>query len=180
MLQITIEGREFFDNDSEEFIETKTRTLQLEHSLISISKWESEWEKPFISDDDKTPEETIDYIRCMTITPNVDPKLYLGLSKDNIDAVNKYIGKKMSATTFYNKKQKTRNKKVVTSEYIYYWMIAYGIPQEYQKWHLSRLLTLINICDNENAPKEKMSRKELAERNRTLNEARRRSLNTKG
>ena len=151
MLTITIPAREMFDDKTQRFLSTKEQTLQLEHSLVSLSKWESKWNKPFLSKDEKTTEETLDYIRCMTITQNVDPDIYNGLTSSNIESINKYIDAPMTATTFHNDNQKGRGREIVTSELIYYWMISHNIPMECQKWHLNRLLTLIRVCNVKNA-----------------------------
>ena len=181
MLQITVPGVELWDEGAQEFIYSKEQTLQLEHSLISLSKWESKWCKAFLSNQSyKTVEETIDYIRCMTITQNVDPNIYNNLSKENIKAVNDYIAAPMTATTFYNDPQKGHSREIITSELIYYWMIALNIPMECQKWHLNRLLTLIRVCNIKNTPPKKMSRREIMNRNAALNAARRKQLNSKG
>lgn len=179
MLKITIPGKEMFNEKTQEFLETKSYTIQLEHSLVSISKWESKWNKPFLSKQEKTVEETIDYIRCMTITQNIDPIVYNGLSEDNIKAINKYIDAPMTATTFPNGTGKINNE-VITSELIYYWMTSMHIPMECQRWHLNRLLTLIRVCDVKNNPPKKMSRRELIQRNASLNAARRAKFNSKG
>jgi hypothetical protein len=179
MLKIAIPAIESYDEVNNEFITSPAQTLCLEHSLVSISKWESKWCKPFLTNDEKTIEETIDYVRCMTITQNVDDKVYNFLTNDNIRQVREYIEASMSATTFSNDK-KTINREIITSEIIYYWMIALNIPFECQKWHLNRLLTLINVCNIKNAPPKKMSKTELARRNSELNMARRNSLHSRG
>ena len=186
MLQIIIPAREaseLWDEKNEEFIPipaTKEQTLQLEHSLLSLSKWESKWCKPFFTKEEKTNEEIIDYIRCMTITTNVKPDVYYCLSKENISEVIKYIDAPMTATTFSKQKHGGINREQVTSELIYYWMIALNIPFECQKWHLNRLLTLIRICEIKNEPPKKMSKGEIMSRNRSLNAARKKRLNTHG
>ena len=186
MLQIIIPAREasdLWDEKNEEFIPipaTKEQTLQLEHSLLSLSKWESKWCKPFFTKEEKTNEEIIDYIRCMTITTNVKPDVYYCLSKENISEVIKYIDAPMTATTFSKQKRGGINREQVTSELIYYWMIALNIPFECQKWHLNRLLTLIRICEIKNEPPKKMSKGEIMSRNRSLNAARKKRLNTRG
>ena len=180
MLVITIPAMELFNEKTQEFIPLKEQTLQLEHSLVSLSKWESKWCKPFLSKDNKTMEETLDYIRCMTITQNVDQSVYSRLSKTNIEDINKYIEAPMTATTFHNDNQKGHGKETVTSELIYYWMIALNIPMECQKWHLNRLLTLIRVCNVKNSPPKKMSRREIMNRNAALNAARRKQFNTNG
>ena len=182
MLHITIPAVELWDEEKEEFITAKKeQTLQLEHSLVSLSKWESKWCKPFLSKENKTYEETIDYIKCMTITQNVNPEVYNRLTNPNIQAVNNYIDAPMTATTFYNNNaQKGRGKETITSELIYYWMISLNIPMECQKWHLNRLLTLIRVCNIKNTPPKKVNKKEVASRYAALNAARRSKLNSKG
>ena len=180
MLKISIPDSEFWDESRQEFIEVKGTTLQLEHSLVSISKWESKWCKPFISKDSKTVEETIDYIKCMTITQNVDPNVYLALTNDNIREINEYIDYPMTATTIRDDKRGSNNGEMITSELIYYWMISLQIPVEFQKWHLNRLLTLIKVCNIKNAPPKKMSNREILSRNASLNAARRKAMNSKG
>lgn len=188
MLKITIPAREWWDENKQEFIYTKEKVLQLEHSLISISKWESKWEKPFLDprpdSPPKTREETLDYIRCMTLNQNVDRDIYRELTNDNIKEVNEYINAKMTATWFSNgdplKKTSSGRMSVITSEVIYAWMVQYGIPAEYQKWHLNHLLTLIRVLNDFNTEPKKMSKGELMRRNASLNAIRRKQLNTKG
>ncbi len=180
MLRITVPPFELFDNASNQFIQVKAQTLQLEHSLVSLSKWEAKWHKPFLSSEEKTTEEILDYIRCMTITQNVEPLVYSGLTSSNMDEISAYINDSNTATWFKDEQKHGRSREVITSEVIYWWMIALNIPPEYQKWHLNRLLTLIRVCNEKNTPPKKMSRKELARHNRSLNEARKRALNTHG
>lgn len=180
MLQIVIPGQEFWDEQKQEFINTKEQVLQLEHSLISLSKWESKWCKVFLSKQEKTQEETIDYIKCMTITPNVDPEVYNHLTRENIKEIEDYIAAPMTATYFSSDNAGKSSREQVTSELIYYWMIALNIPFECQKWHLNRLLTLIKVCNIKNQPPKKMSKREIMSRNAALNAARRQQLNTKG
>ena len=175
MLQITIPSIEVFDETRNEFIVTKEQTIQLEHSLVSISKWESKWAKPFLSKNGKTTEETLDYIKCMTITQNVSNDTYMYLTPKNIEEINKYIDSDMTATTFSND-DKTVNRDIITAEIIYYWMISFTIPFECQKWHLNRLLTLINVCNIKNKPPKKMNKREQASRNTNLNEERKRQM----
>lgn len=179
MLKITVPGLELYDEEKNEFINYKDQTLQLEHSLVSISKWEAKWHKPFLSDEDKTLEEIIDYIKCMTITQNVKSDVYDRLTSDNIQTINDYIQDSMTATTFSDDKN-TGKKEIVTSEIIYYWMVTYNIPMECQKWHLNRLLTLVKVCTIKNSPPKKMSNSEIISRNKALNAARRKKMNTKG
>lgn len=180
MLQIVIPGGEQFDEEKMEFINLGRDTvLQLEHSLVSLSKWESKWQKPFLSSS-KTKEETLDYIRCMTLTQNVKSEVYSRLTIQNLNEINDYINSPMTATTFYDERTGKKNKEIITSELVYYWMIALQIPFECQKWHLNRLLTLIHVCNIKNQPPKKMSKKEIMSRNAALNEARRKQLNSKG
>ena len=181
MLRITIPAKEVWDERQEVFVVVeKEQTLQLEHSLVSLSKWESKWNKPFLSKLEKTDEETIDYIKCMTITQNVDPKLYDRLTSRNIKDVKTYIEAPMTATTFMNEKVSGGVREIVTAELIYYWMIALNIPFECQKWHLNRLLTLIRVCNIKNQPPKKRSKREIMSRNMALNEARKKKLNSRG
>ena len=181
MLRITIPAAESWDEQKEEFIITaKEQTLQLEHSLVSLSKWESKWCKPFLSKEAKTLEETIDYIKCMTITQNVDDSVYDRLTKGNIDAVGEYIEAPMTATTFSGQTKKGGGKSVITSEIIYHWMISFNIPMECQKWHLNRLLTLIRVCEIKNSPPKKMGKRELINKYAELNAARKKQFNSTG
>mgnify|MGYP000488904345 CR=1 FL=1 len=180
MLQLTIPAGEQYDEIKQEFIRTNGCTLQLEHSLVSLSKWESKWCKPFFTKDDKTYEETIDYIRCMTITANVKPEVYYALTNENVTEVTKYINNPMTATSFSNRKRGSISREQITSELIYYWMIALQIPFECQKWHLNRLLTLIKVCNIKNSPPKKRSKRDIMSRNTALNAARRKQLNTRG
>lgn len=181
MLKITIAaGMEMWDEEKEEFIYPKSVTLQLEHSLVSLSKWESRWRKPFLDKKDKTVEETVDYIRCMTMTQNVDPSVYDFVTDEIITQVSDYIDNPMTATWFSKEGGGSPSREVITAEIIYYWMIMHNIPFECQKWHLNRLLTLIRVCNVKNAPPEKLSRRQLAKRNKAINAARRKALNSKG
>ena len=180
MLQITVPALEQWDEENQEFINTKAQTLTLEHSLVSLSKWEAKWHKPFLSTKEKTYEETMDYIKCMTLTQNVDPNVYKALSNENIQAVNKYIEDPMTATTFGEQKKGRKSSETITSELIYYWMISLNIPVEFQKWHLNRLLTLIEVCNRKNEPPKKMGSGDIMKQNAALNAARRKKLNTRG
>lgn len=179
MLEIKIPKRELWDEAKEEFVTTKEQTLQLEHSLVSLSKWESKWCKSFINQKDLTSEEMLDYIKCMTINRNVDPEVYNYLSTSELNKINEYINAPMTATTFSNNK-KGNNREIITSELIYYWMIACNIPFECQKWHINRLLTLIRVCEAKNQAPKKMGKGELMRRNAALNAARRKKLHSRG
>lgn len=177
MLHITIPARELWDERKGEFIYTKPQSLQLEHSLVAIKKWESKWRKPFLlKTENKTDEEMLDYVRCMTITQNVNPDAYLYLTNENIEEIKAYIEAPMTATFFSDNNTSKGNRKVVTAELIYYWMIALNIPFEYQKWHINSLLTLIRVCNAENDKPKKRNPKDMA----ALNAARRKQLQSRG
>ena len=180
MLKLVIPGREVYDEEQQMFFYTESKEIQLEHSLVSISKWESKWHKPFLSKNEKTMEETLDYIRCMTITQNVDPTVYACLTEENYAEVKKYIEDSMTATTFSDDKNRPGSREIVTSELIYYWMISLNVPMECQRWHLSRLLTLIKVCSIKNAPNKKMSKRDIASKYSSLNAARRSKMHTRG
>ena len=181
MLEIIVPGeQEMWDERKQEFVygNTKDVTLRLEHSLISISKWESKWLVPFLNSE-KTGEQLLDYIKCMTLNPTVDPTVYERLTLDNIKKINDYITSPMTATTV-NDKKGTGGREKVTSELIYYWMITCGIPVEFEKWHINRLIMLIRVCVAKNAAPKKMSKSEIMAQNRALNAARKAKLHTKG
>lgn len=180
MLQITIPSIEEWDEEKQEFIYPDEKTLTLEHSLVSLSKWESKWHKPFIHKDDKTSEEFIDYIKCMTLDSNVDSEVYNRLTNENISQINKYINDSMTATFFSDDKRVKKYGEIITAELIYYWMITCGVPFECENWHLNRLLTLIRVCNTMNTPKKKKSIKEIMSRNAAINEARKQKLKTRG
>lgn len=187
MIQITIPANvtdELWDEEKQCFVypeSKKEQTLQLEHSLVSLSKWESKWCKPFFSKKEKSYDETIDYIKCMTLTKNVDPDVYFRLTNENVCQIQEYINAPMTATSFYDDPNGNKGgRETITSELIYYWMIALNIPFECQKWHINRLMTLIRVCQIKNTPPKKRSRQEIMSRNAALNAARRKQLNTKG
>lgn len=186
MLKIVVPAAvigEQYDEAKNEFIPitTKQQTLSLEHSLVSLSKWEARWRKPYLTKEPKTKIEFMDYVRCMTLTQNVDPNVYAVLMTmpKLLAQVSAYIDESMTATTFPKRDHPSSNE-TITSEIIYYWMVSYNIPFECQKWHLSRLLTLINVCNVKNAPQKKMSKRESLARNKALNAARRKRLRTRG
>lgn len=180
MLRITIPSVDLWDEVKQEFTSSKEQTLDLEHSLVSLSKWESKWCTAFLSKKEKTPEQTIDYVKCMTITQGVKPEVYNYLTRENIETINKYIEAPMTATYFTEINNGKNSNEIITSELIYYWMITLNIPFECQKWHLNRLLTLIKVCNIKNAPPKNMSRREILSRNAALNAARKKQFNTKG
>ncbi len=181
MLWIDIPETEMFDEKSGNLIAVSATKIQLEHSLVSLAKWESKWKKPFLGKDDKTTEEIQDYIKCMTITQNVNPLVYTAITPEIIMRVNDYINDSMTATWFNNRENGGRpSRQVITAEIIYYQMIALNIPFECQKWHLNRLLTLIRVCSIKNQPPKKMRKRDQLNRNSQLNAARRKQMNSKG
>lgn len=180
MLTITIPGQELFDEVKMEFINTEDQTLDMEHSLVSLAAWESIWNKPFLSKEQKTREETISYMKCMTLTPNVDPDVYNYVSNDIIEKVNKYIEAPMTATVFSEDKTSKGKSETVTAEIIYYWMVSLTIPPEYRFWHLNQLITLIKVCSIKNSPPKNMSQADVMRENAARNAARRRKYNSRG
>lgn len=182
MLEIEISSVELFDENRQEFIYIKGGKLKLEHSLLSLAKWESKWHKPFFFKGQKSVAETLDYIRCMTINPVSDPRIYDYIDNSVIEKINQYIDDPMTATTFSKTPGDARpyRQEVITAEIIYYWMVALNIPFECQKWHLNRLLTLIKVTNIKSNPEKKMSKKAIRERNAILNAQRRAKLHTKG
>ena len=185
MLKLQIAAKDLWDEATESFIAVKETKLLLEHSLISISNWESKWKKPFLNTN-KTTEEIIDYIRCMTITQGVDPNVYSSITSKDIQTVIEYIKDPYTATTFSDHKKNSQSqgyintKKKITSEEIYYWMIESGVPFECEKWNINRLLTLIRICNIKGQPQKKMGKKEAAAYRTALNNSRRSKMKTKG
>lgn len=181
MLQITIPiGPEGWDEVKEEFVKPEEKTLQLEHSLVSLSKWESKWCKAFLTKKKKTDEEVLDYIKCMTITRNVDPDIYDYLTNKNISEIEEYIEAPMTATVVREMNNGKPNREVVTSELIYYWMLTLGIPFECEKWHINRLLTLIKVCNAKNSKPTKRSQGQIIRDYAAINEANKKKFNTKG
>ena len=172
MLEITIVKPEEYDEKNDLFIKPKVYVLKLEHSLVSLSKWESKWCKPFLTKKPKSAKEWRDYVRCMTTTQNVDPEAYRYLTDDHFKQIDEYMNAPMTATTL-PKDNRSPNRETVTAELIYYWMITFHIPTEYQKWHLNRLLTLINVCSFKNNPPKKKTQSELLAHHRAVNASRR-------
>lgn len=180
MKKIHIQERKLFNPLNNEIITLKEQDIQLEHSLVSISKWEQKWHKPFLGTKEKTQEEIADYIGCMCMTQNVNPEVFKFLSESNLREIEEYIADPMTATTFSDKKNGGSNE-ILTNEIIYWQMITLGIPVEFQKWHLNRLLTLIKVCSIKNNPnKKKLSRSEIIQRNKELNRARRAANHSAG
>lgn len=179
MLPITIPASEEYDANNNTIIEIPGKTIQLEHSLISVSKWESIWHKSFMNTELKG-EELISYVKCMTINSNIPDKVYYGLTQKNLDDIINYIKDPMTATTINNPEKKTKSRDIITSELVYYWMISLQIPMECEKWHFNRLMTLIEVCNIKSETPKKMSKKDIMSRNRQLNAARRAKHNSKG
>ena len=180
MLTIIVPGIEHFNEETQEFMTVDDVVLELEHSLVTLSKWESIYEKPFLGSDEKTEEEVFGYIKAMITTPNIPPEVLDRLTQENLESINTYLDAKRSATWFTEDKSAPRSREVITSELIYYWIISFNIPMECENWHLNRLFTLIRICSVKNAKPKKMSRSEMASRNRELNAQRRAQLGTNG
>jgi hypothetical protein len=180
MLTITVGATGVYDEESGTFGARGGVELQLEHSLVSLSKWESIHEKPFLGVNNKTSEEVLSYVECMILTPNPPEEILLQLSQENIQEINDYIDRKMTATWFSEQPGSPRSREVITAELIYYWMIGFSIPLECETWHLNRLFTLIRICSVKQAKPTKMSRAEMIRRNRELNAQRKAQLGTKG
>lgn len=180
MLTLTIPAGRFFNEQTNEFIYTEEQTLQMEHSLVSLSKWEARWHKPFLSTD-KTDEEIMDYIKIMTITKHVNPLVYSQLSQSHVNQIVDYINNPMTATTFRKDSEGGKNNRIVTAELVYCWMIMLNIPVEFQKWHLNKLMTLIRVCQAENSPNDKKrSQREINSRHAAINNARRQKHAKKG
>lgn len=180
MLRLKIAPTEMWDERKQEFVQTGERELMLEHSLVSLAKWESKWQKPFLDQKPKTGDEMLDYVRCMTITQNVSPETYSRLTTGNMAEIEQYISRPMTATAFSAEQHGNRNGEKTTAELIYYWMVTLSIPFECEKWHLNRLLALIRVCNLKNQPARKKSQRAILQENRALNAARRQRLRTRG
>ncbi len=180
MLRLTIPTTEYYNEATNEFVTVSEQALEMEHSLLSLSKWESKWHKPFLGSDEKTRDELLDYFRCMTVTKNVSPMIYYALTADNIRTLTAYMNDSMTATRFSEASNKKFSHEIITAEIIYYWMIDLGIPLSCENWHLNRLLTLVRVCNEKNAPAKKMSKSERFARNRMLNAERKARLHSRG
>lgn len=180
MLKLSIPERSFWDEQNECFVYTKGGTLTLEHSLLSLSRWESKWKKSFLNEEHKTEEEMRDYIRCMDISSSTNPELYLGIGRKEMQQINDYINDPMTATTFHDQ-QKGRSREIITNEIIYYWMVESGIPFDpCEKWHLNRLMTLIRVINLKQQPAKKMKQSDWLKQRSELNAARRRAMHSHG
>jgi hypothetical protein len=180
VLAIEVPMSEGFNEETKEFVPADVIKLELEHSLVSLSKWESKFEKPFLSTDDKTSEEILFYLKAMTLTPDVPDEVYLKLTMDHIKEIDAYIGAKMTATWFREDVNRGRQREVITAELIYYWMFSSGIDMTCENWHLNRLFTLIKVFSEKNKPSKKMTRAEMAQQQRALNAQRRAQLGSSG
>ena len=181
MLTLVIPGEEFFDQKTSTFVSTEETTIRLEHSLASMSKWESFFEKPFLSTSEKTDEEVLMYVRYMILDEDYPENIFDSLTMANVKEIHKYIDSAQSATTFGEMPNVKKSRgEVITTELIYYFMVSFNIPFECENWHLNRLFSLIKICNIKNSKPPKMSRADIAKRNHELNAQRRAQLNTKG
>lgn len=180
MLTITVSGTESFDETTGKFVIVGGTALELEHSLVSLSKWESIHEKAFLGKEAKTSEEVVSYIKCMVVTSEIPPEVFLELSEDNFKAINDYLNSRMTATYFAETPDGPSSREVVTSDLIYYWMTVFSIPFECEQWHLNRLFTLIRICNIKQEKPKKTNRAQIASRNRDLNEQRKKQHGTTG
>jgi hypothetical protein len=180
MLTITIKGEEIYNEETAEFSTINDVVVDLEHSLVSLSKWESKHKKPFLTTEERTAEEIFDYIECMVLTPGITSEMLLRCDKDVLTEIQEYIDSSQSATTFYERPGRNGRGETITSELVYYWMFSCQIPIECETWHLNRLFTLIRVFNVKNSKQKKMPRHEIARRNQALNEQRRAALGTTG
>jgi hypothetical protein len=180
MLTLLVEGDEYYNEETQEFETQESFVLEFEHSLVSLSKWESKHNKAFLNNRSKTREEIMSYIECMILTPVYPEGIVNRFTNANLETINEYIESKQTATSFGEMPQRKGRTEVITSELIYYWMVAFTIPFECERWHLNRLFALIRICNIKNTKPKKMSRSEVARRNRDLNERRKAELGTSG
>lgn len=183
MLKITVNGPEFYNQETEEFEYPQSFEVELEHSLASVSKWESIHEKPFLDNDAKTREERLSYVQCMSFSREISPEELLVLGSEEMDRIGAYIESKQTATRFAEMPKKPGPIKIITAEVIYYWMVSFNIPFECEHWHLNRLLTLIRVCGSETAkhkPASKSEKRDAMKRMRELNEQRKAQLGTRG
>lgn len=182
MLEIIIPAGEIWDESKQEFRQTKEVKLKLEHSLISISKWEARWKKAYLKEREKTEEEILDYICCMSIGVEITLDMLLMLTAEDIAKIKAYINDPMTATVIKHPPEEGGKPTgdTVTSELIYYWMGSYQIPVQFEKWHLNRLLALIDLYNVKNNPPKKRSMRQITQGYAELNAKRRKALGTKG
>jgi hypothetical protein len=180
MLEIKVGGQELFDEETETFFTDPVIELQLEHSLVSLSKWESKWETPFLDTSKKSTEQVLDYVIQMIVSPEPAPEVLPEIADEALLRINEYINAKMTATWIHEENSPAGPQEIITAELIYYWMIMLGIPFECQYWHLNKLLMLIKVCNLKNAPKKKVGFAERAAMQRSLNDKRRAEYGSKG
>lgn len=180
MLTIAVGAERAFNDETQTFVFHGGVELQLEHSLVSLSKWESKYEKPFLEAKEKSPEELLDYVKFMIVTPDFPMEVLGKLTEENVDEINDYMNAKMTATWFNDVTPQSRNREIITAELIYYWMTVFNIPFTCETWHLNRLFTLIRVCNLKQEKPKRMNRREMADRRRLLNEQRKQQLNTRG
>lgn len=162
MLTIHIPETDLYDYQLERFYTVKEVDLFLEHSLVSLSKWESKHHKPLLENNEINNDDLIDYIKCMTINKKVDPLVYNCLTQEHFYKIKEYMDNPMTATWFSNVKEERGSSQKVTAELIYSWMIDLGIWKECEKWHLRRLVTLIRVRSEELKPKSKNKAEAIA------------------
>lgn len=179
MLRITLPV-ELWDEGKQEFVYLPGQTLELEHSLASLSKWESKMGKPFLTKDAKTYEESLEYLKCMMLTPGVAEDVYEYLMVHKLGMIDEYINSSMTATILPPNRGGKGKREIITAEVIYYWMIAMQIPSSYEHWHLNKLITLIGVCNVKNSPTKKRSSDEILRDQMALNAERCKQLNSKG
>jgi hypothetical protein len=170
-----------WDEETETFVEHIVSSIDFEHSLASMSKWESKWEQAFLGRTEKTAEQVYDYLSMMCLTPGVTREQILGLSQENFTQINEYIESQQTATKFAEQPNRRGSGEQITSDLVYYWMVAFRIPWEAQYWHLNKLLALVRICNAKQSGKtQKVPRHDTAQRNRDLNAERRKKYGTSG
>ena len=180
MLTLHVLGEEYWDEENEKFVYPESFHVELEHSLVSLSKWEEKYERPFLGTQAKTDEEALDYVRFMILEPNFPPEKFLRFTQDHFDQIDAYINRKMSGTTINQKKNMPRSREVISAELIYYWMNMFGIDSECKHWHLNQLFTLIQVHSIKNAPPEKVDAEQAKAERRALNAKRRAEWGTQG
>lgn len=180
MLTITVPAKELYDAAKNEFSYSKETVLELEHSLAALSKWEEIYEKPFLTKEQKTTEQVLTYFKCMVVTPNVPPEVFLAFTQENMDAIAAYIEKPMTATWFKNLPAGRTSRETITAELIYYWMIGFQIPDHYDQWHINKLFTLIRVCNEKQEKPKKRPQQEVISEQARLNAERREKYGTSG
>lgn len=175
MFKLVVPEQTIWDEKDERFIQIPSYELKLEHSLLAISKWESKWNKPFLTDDPKSDEEFRDYIRCMSLDEEIPYEAYAYLNVNQLHEINKYIESPMTATTIHDSSNNSPKREIITAELVYYWMISLQIPFECEQWHFNKLMTLIRVCGIKNSPDKKMSNDEVMARQKRINAARRKN-----